>query len=224
MGGLNKQTYCEQVVDFIRAKILAGELSPLSPVKEAAIADELSISRAPVREAMQILVREGLIEGHPQKRKYVRALTAKQIRNSYFTGGVLEAAAVAAVVECYSDEDIAALESIVARMLAVARQSGSVAEQAPLDDAFHDLLFTRVDNELVVELCKRSCQGISKFLLFKHWVKLFPAQMVYERHLEIVTAIKSRDQALVESVIRAHYISSGEKMAAFGVDVYCAAA
>jgi DNA-binding GntR family transcriptional regulator len=224
MGGLNKQTYCEQVVDFIRAKILAGELPPLSPVKEVAIADELSSAGRRCARPCRFWCARDSSKAIRRSVNMSGALTAKQIRNSYFTGGVLEAAAVAAVVECYSDEDIAALESIVARMLAVARQSGSVAEQAPLDDAFHDLLFTRVDNELVVELCKRSCQGISKFLLFKHWVKLFPAQMVYERHLEIVTAIKSRDQALVESVIRAHYISSGEKMAAFGVDVYCAAA
>jgi DNA-binding GntR family transcriptional regulator len=51
-------------------------------------------------------------------------------------------------------------------MRSIAEKRGSVADQAPLDNAFHDLLFYRIDNEFIVELYRRSCQGISKFLLY----------------------------------------------------------
>jgi DNA-binding GntR family transcriptional regulator len=220
MSGFRKQTYSHQVADYIKGRILSGDLSPGAPITEVAIAAELSISRAPVREAMQILVREGLIESHPQKGKNVTALTAKQIKNSYFTGGVLEAAAVANALDRFTDKDIEKLERIVGKMRSISEKSGSVADQAPLDNAFHDLLFSRVDNELIVELCRRSCQGISKFLLYKHWVKLFPARKVYERHQEIVDALKTKDPEIVERVIREHYFASGERMSAFGVDVH----
>lgn len=220
MNDFIKQTYSDQVADYVKNLILSGALAPGAPIKELAIASELSISRAPVREAMQILVREGLIESHPQKGKNVTALTAKQIKNSYFTGGVLEAAAVSQVLDKYTEKDISKLERIVAKMKAVADRNGPVSDQAPLDNAFHDLLFSRIDNELIVELCKRSCQGISKFLLYKHWVKLFPPKKVYERHKVIVAALKTKNPQNVERVIREHYISSGERMSAFGVDVY----
>ena len=220
MNDFIKQTYSDQVADYVKNLILSGALAPGAPIKEVAIASELSISRAPVREAMQILVREGLIESHPQKGKNVTALTAKQIKNSYFTGGVLEAAAVSQALDKYTEKDISKLERIVANMKAVADRNGPVSDQAPLDNAFHDLLFSRIDNELIVELCKRSCQGISKFLLYKHWVKLFPPKKVYERHKEIVAALKTKNPKNVERVIREHYISSGERMSAFGVDVY----
>jgi DNA-binding GntR family transcriptional regulator len=220
MNDFIKQTYSDQVADYVKNLILSGALAPGAPIKEVAIASELSISRAPVREAMQILVREGLIESHPQKGKNVTALTAKQIKNSYFTGGVLEAAAVSQALDKYTEKDISKLERIVAKMKAVADRNGPVSDQAPLDNAFHDLLFSRIDNELIVELCKRSCQGISKFLLYKHWVKLFPPKKVYERHKEIVAALKTKNPQNVERVIREHYISSGERMSAFGVDVY----
>lgn len=219
MNDFKKQTYCDQVADYVKKLILSGELAPGAVVKEVDIASKLSISRAPVREAMQILVREGLIESHPQKGKNVTALTTKQIKNSYFTGGVLEAAAVAQALDQYSEKDISKLEKIVAKMKVIADKNGPVSDQAPLDNAFHDLLFSRIDNELVVELCKRSCQGISKFLLYKHWVKLFPSKRVYERHKEIVDALKTKEPQIVERVIREHYMSSGERMSAFGVDV-----
>lgn len=219
MKAFSKQTYSQQVADYIRDLILTGDLKPGSPIKEADIAQNLNISRAPVREAMQSLIREGLIESFPQKRKYIKALTAQQIRNSYFTGGVLEAAAVAEVLEKYTNQDIAELEEIVSKMKLIVDQNGSVADLAPLDDAFHYLLLSRINNDLIVELCKRTCQGISKFLLFQHWVKLFPAGKVYERHEKVLDAVKTKDPAIVEKVIRKHYIESGERMAAYGTDI-----
>jgi len=219
MNDFRKQPYSEQVADYIRGLILSGELAPGSAVEEAGIAKELSISRAPVREAMQVLVREGLIEAHPQKRKHVKELTAKQIKNSYFAGGVLEAASVAYALDRYTKEDIRELNKIVGEMEKIAQNNGSISEQVPLDTKFHDILFSRIENGLVVELCKRSCQGISKFLLYRHWVRIYTPQEVVERHKAIIEALKTKDSDTVERVLRAHYFSSGERMAKYGVDV-----
>ncbi len=218
MGLIKKKTYSDQVADYIKTCILKGELSPGDPVTEMAIASKLSISRAPVREAMQILVREGLIESHPQRGKKVKALSSKQIRNSYFTGGVLEAAAVSDAIDRYSKKDIRQLEKILEEMKNIAKHNGPVSDQAPMDNAFHNLLFSKVDNPLLVELCRRSCQGISKFLLYNHWVKLFSAQKVYERHKKILDQIKTRNPQKIEIAIREHYSESGERMSKFGAD------
>ena len=218
MNEFKKQTYSEQVADYIRGLILSGELAPGSAVEEAAIAKKLSISRAPVREAMQVLVREGLIDAHPQKRKHVKKLTSKQIKNSYFAGGVLEAASVANALDRYTEEDIGKLKKIVRDMSEIAQNDGSISDQVPLDTEFHDILFSRIDNGLVVELCKRSCQGISKFLLYRHWVKIYTPQEVVERHKVIIEALMTRNPVTVEQVLREHYISSGERMAQYGAD------
>ncbi len=218
MGLIKKKTYSDQVVDYIKTCILKGELSPGDPITEMAIASKLSISRAPIREAMQILIREGLIESHPQKGKKIKALSSKQIKNSYFTGGILEAAAVASAIDQYSKKDIEQLEKILKGMESVAKKNGSVSDQAPMDNAFHDLLFSRIDNPLLVELCRRSCQGISKFLLYNHWVKLFSAQKVYERHKKIIDALKTKTPHQIEIAIRDHYMESGERMSQFGTD------
>ena len=220
MNEFKKQTYSEQVADYIRGLILKGELAPGSAVEEAAIAKDLSISRAPVREAMQVLIREGLIDAHPQKRKHVKELTAKQIKNSYFAGGVLEAASVANVLDQYSDNDIKELEKIVREMAEVVRKNGSISDQVHLDTEFHDILFSRIDNGLVVELCKRSCQGISKFLLYRHWVKIYTPKEVVDRHQVIIDALKTKNPETVEQVLREHYFSSGERMAQYGADFH----
>lgn len=219
MNDYTKQTYSEQVAAYVKDLILNGKLTPGAPVEEAAIARQLSISRAPIREAMQILIREGLIEAHPQKRKHVKKLTAKEIKNSFFAGGVLESAAVARAIRDYTKKDIAELEKIVKAMKAIATKNGSISAQIPLDSDFHDILFSRIDNRLVVELCKRSCQGTSKFLLYKHWVKVYTPEEVVERHKIIIDALKTKDPAIVEQVLREYYVSFGERMAKYGADV-----
>ena len=54
-----KQTYCNQVTSYIRSLIRKGTLEIGAPVKEAVLSEQLGISRAPIREALQVLVQEG---------------------------------------------------------------------------------------------------------------------------------------------------------------------
>jgi DNA-binding GntR family transcriptional regulator len=84
MSGFRQQTYSDQVDDYIKGRILSGDLTPDALITQVAIAAELSFSRDPVREAMQKLVREGLIESHPKKGKNVTALIENQISRSSF--------------------------------------------------------------------------------------------------------------------------------------------
>ena len=104
-------------------------------------------------------------------------------------------------------------------MAVIARKNGSISDQVPLDTEFHNILFSPIDNDLVEELCKRSCQGISKFLSYRHWVKIYTPQEVVERHTTIIEALKTGTPATVEQALREHYFSSGERMAQYGVDV-----
>lgn len=213
------KTYSEQIIVYIKNAILTGKLHPGDKVNEVVVASELSISRAPVREALQMLAKEGLITSIPQRGKFITALTAKQIRDSYFTGGVLEGAAVSSTISQFGQRDFDSLEKIVNEMKAVAEKGENGTTMAELDDAFHDILFSKTDNELIGELARRSCQGISKFLLFRHWKNLFTLQSIYERHQLLLDVLRSKDVVAIENTLREHYIESGERMAKYGVDV-----
>lgn len=218
MPGIRKLTYSEQVVEYIKQALLDGRLSPGDQVKEGELSQELGISRAPVREALQTLARDGLIHSEPQKGKYVAALTSKQIQNSYFAGGVLEAAAVSEALPLYTDDDIARMEEYLEIMRQMAERNEVDESLRELDNAFHSVLFSRIDNDLIIDLCRRSCQGISKFLFYKYWLGLYTPQEIYERHKAILDAVKSRKPALVEKILRKHYTDSGKRMYKYGCD------
>jgi len=209
---MKKETYTDQVVTYIKQCILKGTYKPGSKVKELVIAQKLSISRAPIREALQVLVKEGLVVWIPQKGKFIAELSPKQIRDSYFAGGILEAAAVSAIIHRYTAKDINQLEVIADRMRGATETNDPMEAMALLDDKFHKVLFSRIENELIIEFWSRSCQGLRKFLLFPYWVKLYTAHEVYMRHKVIVDALKSGDAVELEKEIRHHYFDAGERM------------
>lgn len=220
MIGIKKQTYSEQVANYIKQCILNGELSPGEQIKEVLIAGKLSISRAPVREALNLLAQDGLIVFEPQKGKRVTALTSKEILDSYFAGGVLEAAGVGESLDLYEESDFECMQNVVEQMKQAACEDLSMENMAELDNKFHGVLFSRIDNTLLVNLCHRSCQGISKFLLYRHWLNLFSATEIYKRHKMVLEILKTGNRSEIENAIREHYQECGKRMANYGVDVY----
>lgn len=218
MQGITKRTYCDQITEYIKERILAGEFAPGDKLNEVLLASRLSISRAPIREALQLLVQEGLVVSIPQRGKFIAALTSREIRNSYFTGGVLEGAAAASTIHLFSDDDFIRLRALVDDMARTVAEGGDMDRLAELDTAFHGIIFSRTDNDLLVELSRRSCQGLSKFLLFRHWRTAFTPREVLERHSAVLDALLTRDPAHIEHAIRDHYRESGRRMARWGTD------
>jgi DNA-binding GntR family transcriptional regulator len=214
---ITKQTYSDQVAEYIKERILDGELAPGNQVKEMILAERLGISRAPVREALQILMREGLISSEPQRGKFIRALTGKEIKDTYFIGGVLEGAAIALSLDRFTEEDLTALQDMLGTMRATAATATSMLDFASLDNEFHDMLLARADNPGLTELARRTCLNISKFLFYNRWRSLFTPEEYCLRHEAILAAVRGKDPVRVEQTLRDHYRESGERMARYGL-------
>ena len=212
------KTYSSQISEYIKQAILDGELNPGDKVNEVHLASRLSISRAPVREALQMLVQDGLIVSIPQRGKFIAALTSKEIQDSYFIGGVLEGAVVASTIGQFTEEDFNKLQGILEKMKYLSENEGSREDLAPLDNQFHDILFSKTDNSLIVELSRRSCRGVSKFLLFKYWRDIFTTKEVYERHKVILDVLRTKDPVAIEQCLREHYIDAGRRMKRYGIE------
>ncbi len=219
MQGIRKQTYSDQIREYIKKCILDGEYAPGDKINEVEIATRLKVSRAPVREALQHLSQSGLLVSVPQKGKFITSLTAKEIRDSYMTGGILEGAAVASTIHLFTDEDFRGMAELVTTMKQRAGEPDAIHIIAELDNAFHEYMFSRSENTLLRQLSRRSCQGLSKFLLYRYWSKVFVPGEMHGRHKTVLDAVMSKDPAHIERTIREHYAESGERMARYGSDV-----
>lgn len=217
---IQKSTYSVQVVEYLKDKILNGDIQPGQRIKESLVAAELEISRAPVREALLELMREGIVVSRPQIGKSVVSLTAKQILDSYVLGGVLEGFGLAQTIDQFTEDDFERLTVIVEKMGEIAAGSRDLNELTRLDHEFHNTLFDKVDNELLVEFSQRSSRRVTHFLLSHHLKTLYPPEIIYKRHKALLNVLKTADRPAIEQHMRNHYRETGELMAQYGSDVF----
>lgn len=215
-----KQTYSNQVASYIRTLIRKGTLEIGAQIKEAFLAERLGISRAPIREALQALAQEGLITSEPQKGKYVRQMSGKEIYDSYIVAGILEGAGVAGSLPLWTDANMETFRGVVRELESATASLSHPDELADIDERFHTTLLMACDNTRLVEMARTSCATISKYLYYQHWITMFSPAEYAARHLAIAEAVSSRDGAHVESVLRDHYRETGQRMAEFGVPPY----
>ena len=84
----------DRVADELRRALFDGELDPGTPLREVALAESLGVARSTVREALGLLVAEGLADRVPNKGTAVHALSADEIRDVCRARAVLETAGV----------------------------------------------------------------------------------------------------------------------------------
>jgi hypothetical protein len=108
---LRRSLHCE-VVEGLRDLIVAGELEPRSRVNEAALCERFGISRTPLREAINLLAAEGLLELLPNRGARVAALSAVEIEELLQVIGALEGAGAELAAERVTPEELAAIEAV----------------------------------------------------------------------------------------------------------------
>jgi DNA-binding GntR family transcriptional regulator len=210
---INKSTYKDYVVAHVYERLQKGELNPGDQVLESHLATELGLSRAPIREALQQLVGDGLLTYKPQIGNFVAALSPKEIIDAYVTRGLLEGFAVAEALETFTGEDLEDLEELCLQMEKHARR-GKQKDLIESGTEFHQLLFNKSDNIQLIEYTQRLSQKLH-LLFYKHWASLYTPEEIRDRHQGLVHLLREKNRALVEQALRQHYSETGQKVARF---------
>ncbi len=206
-----KKTYKDQVVDHVYQLLLTNELNPGDQLKETLLAEQMGISRAPIREAMKELIMNGLVDYRPQVGNFIPVFSSKQIIDSYTTRGVLEGYAVMNACDQFSATEIEKLENLVEQMeqSAIKKNHKMVIETG---GEFHDFLISKCDNIQLLEYTDRLSLKLH-ILFYKYWGKLYSPAEIGSRHRKIAASVKAQDLNLIERVVRQHYIETGTKIA-----------
>lgn len=189
----------ELLVDMI----IAGEITPDEPLSERKLAETLSLSRTPIREALQALVRDGVIVSEIGRGTYVRRITADDIRSVYEVREALEGAAAALAAQHGPTEQMLAFGAQMEDM-----QSGDAGYSATdidrLGQQFHREIFQAACNPMLLEAFEplRLRFQIAFGLTRNHE----PAALrdTLAEHLQILHAIEQRDSATARAAMLAH--------------------
>jgi DNA-binding GntR family transcriptional regulator len=138
-----------QVAERLRTAIVTGKLRPGAPLTETALAEQLNVSRAPVREAIQDLENDGLVETVAYRGKRVKPLTVREVTEIREMRQHFEVLAVRRIVE--QSTDVAELWDPCSAMAEAAAGRDRDA-LVTADEAFHRALIRLSDHDLLAQL------------------------------------------------------------------------
>ncbi len=141
----------EEIQLIIEDRIISGEMKPGSKINEKAIADEFEISRGPVREALNALKQEGLIELIPNRGGFVNSLSLKEAMELYDVRAGLAHTAGRLLPNCISDEQINELKDMHSQMVRLISENDLKAFYR-VNEKFHNLLFLATGNAALIEM------------------------------------------------------------------------
>ena len=191
------------VHDQLRDEILLGRI-PAGVMSQVALAQQFGIGRTPLREALRLLEREGLVIAEPNRRVRVAGLTVEDAEELYMMRVALESAAIRVTVPTLGSAGIAELEGLMAQMEHYMRSYDGAGMRAP-HRAFHA--------RLVVEAGPRGATAMA--LLFDHAERYRvafggPTPELWEQrsaeHRAIVDVAAEGDAAAAAHRLVEHYV------------------
>ncbi len=189
-----------QVADRLRVAILSGRLRPGTSLVETALAEQMNVSRAPIREAIQILENDGLVETIAYKGKRVKPLTVREVTEIYSLREVYEVMAARRIIE--NGTPVTALREICDDLTAAAKADDFEA-LILADEAFHRQLIELADHDLLFASWKNLYLRIHQIMSLRRRDDRTMAEIA-GNHPPIVDAIEAGDTARVIELVSVH--------------------
>ena len=197
-----RATLTDQALKEIRDAIRSGKLKPGEHLVEMQLAEEMQISRFPIREALRYLEKEGLVETKPFRGTRVAQLTEKDMEELYSLRSSLEELAVRILIENLDEKKIKKLETIIQSM-EQASQTGKLDQMISEDLRFHQTICELSGHRKLLEVWRTLESQLQVFLTIEK--DFFETAYQYvSTHNPIMEAIKHRNIKSAEQAIREH--------------------
>ncbi len=195
------QSLSDQLVNLVRDRILSGRVAPDSAIRQDALAQELGISKIPLREALARLEQEGLVESHTHRGFFVRALNTREAEEVYALRLKLEPDAVALAAELATP---AQHQVAIDHLATLYERTGEGGEGVgAFNRAFH-LALLRPSGQLITVNILERLHVLSERYVRKHLEPLGRDERANEEHREMLDVWLARDTERLRALTIAH--------------------
>jgi DNA-binding GntR family transcriptional regulator len=201
------QTAASIAEQTIRAAILDGVYAPGEELPEVALAEELGLSRTPIREALLALQAAGLVETVRGRTARVRERTPDELMDAYEIRAEVEAYAARRAAEHITAEEIAELRASCERFAAhVPDEDRKLLVQENL--VFHDIIHRASRNRRAPEIIRALLEMPLLYASYT-WYSVERRRVSEEHHREITQALEARDGDRAGALMREHVLEAG---------------
>lgn len=199
---MTETVLAEQIATRLRRDILRGTLPPGAPIKERDNASDLGVSRTPMREAIRILAKEGLVELRPSRSPIVARPDVKDLADQTLVLIALEKLSAELACAAATAADLDRIAGILATM------ADRFAETDPLDMfeidmSFHTAIAEASHNRALAETHRAFLQRLwhARFLAAR---QKRARDRVLQEHGRILDALRARDPVAARMAIERH--------------------
>ncbi len=198
----NSFSLTDEIADIIRDRILKGEYEIGEKIRENQIAEELRVSRTPIREAFKQLENEGLLDYIPNRGCFAKGFTMRDVDDIYAVREALEKLAVERSVVRITDEEIAALEEQCDLMEFYANKKDA-KKVLELNSVFHDLIYASTRSRFMAQVLRSYKEYLDKTRKASLYEPGWLLDILQE-HRAIVSAIRRRDLDAATAAVSEH--------------------
>ncbi len=191
----------------IKALILSNNLKPGAKILQEKIAEDLGISRMPLHKAFQMLENELLVEHIPRKGFYVRVVNLHEVVDAFECREVIEGLAARRATETLTENDIRFLYELF-EPFAKDPHNADITKYEEADFNFHNTLLLKSENKILQKM-----EMLSNIIIRTYQRGLIrgPGE-TYAEHIAIIDALKERNPAKVEALLKDHFRKSKERI------------
>lgn len=198
-----------KVANVLRQMILSGQFAANTRLVEDELASQLGTSRAPLREALSVLNREGLVVSQPGRGTYVKGFTEKSVRDLFAVRTVLEVLAAELAATRIEPQEVDELRELLRQMDDIVTREGN-GDYSDVDIRIHRLIWRTSGNERLVEVLESLLAPVVVFIRlnaehYSDWTE------VAHLHRELIEAIASGDRELAARTMQLHQANALEK-------------
>ena len=191
----------------LRERLGSGDLAPGTWLREAALADELGLSRTPVREALRTLAAEGLVELVHHRGARVLSWGAEDIDETYRLRALLEGEAAGLAARRASADDLAAMVAAQERYERSIADGLPAVERAGCNDAFHSAVLAASGSRRLPVLLGVITSAPLRARAIGGYADADLQRSVLQ-HRDVLTAVEQRDEALAVAAMRSHILAA----------------
>ena len=203
-----REVVCETLRDAVRR----GILQPGERLMEIQLAEDLGVSRTPVREAIRKLEMEGYVIMMPRRGTYVADLSIRDINEVFEIRTSLESLASGLAAERIDEDELEKLQRLLVEIGACIK-SGDMESIVRTDTEFHDLLYQASRNTRLVGIISNLREQLTRF---RTTSMSFPGRLkaTLEEHRKIVEAIAQGDEKAARKAAEHHMEKSEQTLLA----------
>lgn len=208
---INSAGLRDQIEAQVTSAILNGVLKPGDHLVEATIAERLEVSRAPVREALSALEREGIIVYAPRRGYFVVEFAPKDIEEIYSLRILLEVGALRRAIDRFTEEDIGKMQKIVDTLGTAVEEEWEQASISSLDLSFHELICKTADHSRLFSVWNRMRLQTWMLIGMTSRTHNDHPQKPKQFHQDILDAILVKDLKQAETLLNDHLIDAQQR-------------